>query len=234
MPPAYGYMLSVIAKRMVRQAVANVGAHDSAAYPLARIAVGLILRGHAAFSQMLFSRMVKKCPWVVPHAPRRQQGQSREEYEKSTGRSSEESDQEYIYSMTAIMRLYFAILQTPLAGLVNSTGQQPTSAELAALVDPVMRLPAAWTWMAMTLRPAMATKKPTAHFLVEFWKSAGHVVLKTYGKKQVDKVMAALERGLEADQVKGDSPAVVSKLKDLVQSYKASGSLAAPKDRMWE
>lgn len=73
MPLSYGYLLSHTSKAFIKQAENEIAAKADAAFPLARVVLGLLLRGHAAFGQMLFARMVKKCPWVVPYYPRRQE-----------------------------------------------------------------------------------------------------------------------------------------------------------------
>jgi nucleoporin GLE1 len=66
---AYFYMLSQTAKYVIQQAGSQVEANPSAAFPIARIIMGVMLRGHAAFGTVLYARLVKKCPWVVPYWP---------------------------------------------------------------------------------------------------------------------------------------------------------------------
>ena len=71
-PKAYAYLLSHLSKALIKQAESEVSAKAEAAFPLARVVLGLILRGHAALSDILFARFVKKCPWVVPFYPNKQ------------------------------------------------------------------------------------------------------------------------------------------------------------------
>lgn len=71
-PVAYCYLLSHLSKALIKQAEHEIAANTDAAFPLGRIVVGLLLRGHAAFGEVLFARLVKKCPWVVPYYPSRQ------------------------------------------------------------------------------------------------------------------------------------------------------------------
>jgi len=68
-PLAYSYLLSHFAKAVVKQAEAEVSAKADAAFPIAKIVIGLLLRGHVAVADVLFSRFVKKCPWVIPYWP---------------------------------------------------------------------------------------------------------------------------------------------------------------------
>lgn len=73
LPLSYLYLLSHTSKGLIRQAAAEVSAKQDAAFPLARIVLGLMLRGHAALGEVLMARLVKKCPLVVPFYPTRQQ-----------------------------------------------------------------------------------------------------------------------------------------------------------------
>lgn len=73
LPLTYLYVLSHISKGLIKQAATEVSAKQDAAFPLARIVLGLLLRGHAALGDVLMARLVKKCPLVVPFYPTRQQ-----------------------------------------------------------------------------------------------------------------------------------------------------------------
>ena len=72
LPLAYLYLLSHISKGLIRQAGTEVSAKQDAGFPLARIVLGLLLRGHAALGDVLMARLVKTCPLVVPYYPSRQ------------------------------------------------------------------------------------------------------------------------------------------------------------------
>lgn len=69
LPVPYLYMLSHLSKLLIRQAENEVLAKAEAAFPLAKIVMGLLLRGHASLSDILCARFVKKCPWVLPYYP---------------------------------------------------------------------------------------------------------------------------------------------------------------------
>ena len=71
-PKPYCYLSSHLSKALVKQATEEVSAKPDAAFPLGRVVTGLLLRGHAAFGDILFARLVKKCPWVIPFYPSRQ------------------------------------------------------------------------------------------------------------------------------------------------------------------
>lgn len=71
-PKPYAYLLSHLSKALIKQAETEVSAKAEAAFPLARVMVSLFLHGHAALGDVLFARLVKKCPWVVPYYPSKQ------------------------------------------------------------------------------------------------------------------------------------------------------------------
>jgi len=73
-PEIYIWILNHLSKILIKQAETEVTAKPSAAFPLARMVVGLMRMGHAeGVGKVLFARMVKKCPWVVPFYPARKE-----------------------------------------------------------------------------------------------------------------------------------------------------------------
>lgn len=71
-PEPYTWTLNHLAKALVKQAETEVTAKLGTAYPLARVVVGLLLRGHTELGDVLMARLVKKCFWVTGHFPRKQ------------------------------------------------------------------------------------------------------------------------------------------------------------------
>ncbi|WWD07510.1 hypothetical protein V865_005611 [Kwoniella europaea PYCC6329] len=234
-PKTYAYLLSHLSKALIKQAESEVNAKADAAFPLARIVFGLILRGHAALGEVLFARFVKKCPWVVPYYPSRQTNQSREEYEKSTGRGSDESLAEYISRMAGICTLYFAILQTPLSSLIPTTSvQPPTPTQLETLIVPPLRFPSAWTWLALALKDTFPVLPPIAHLISTWIEIVAHEAVNRYGKGQMGKIWEAIEReGLGEGKIKGDSEAARQRLKLVLEKWRR-GEVEVPKGRVWE
>ncbi|OCF58660.1 hypothetical protein L486_03150 [Kwoniella mangroviensis CBS 10435] len=231
----YAYLLSHLSKALIKQAESEVNAKADAAFPLARIVFGLILRGHAALGEVLFARFVKKCPWVVPYYPSRQTSQSREEYEKSTGRGSDESLAEYISRMAGICTLYFAILQTPLSSLIPTTSVlPPTPSQLESLIIPPLRFPSAWKWLALALKDTFPVLPPVAHLISTWIDITAHEAVNRYGKGQMSKIWEAIEReGLGEGKIKGDSEAARQRLKLVLEKWRR-GEVEVPKGRVWE
>ena len=227
----YLYLLSHMSKSILKQAESEVSAKPDAAYPLARVVVLLLLQGHVAFGEILFARFVKKCPWVVPYYPSRVEGQSREEYEKSTGRGTDESAADYIGRMNGILTLYLAIVQTPLDSLLHAMNTTPTPDQLANVITPPLRFPAAWSWLAHALRDPLPALFPTATLITTWIERVGAEVMRVYGKGQVMKIFQAImEEGVEAGKIKGDSE---SARKQLRMALEQVSDLTSPPARHW-
>ncbi|KAK8847518.1 hypothetical protein IAR55_005376 [Kwoniella newhampshirensis] len=235
-PKPYAYLLSHCSKALIKQAESEVNAKADAAFPLARIIVGLLLRGHAALGEVLFARFVKKCPWVIPFFPARQPNQPREEYEKSTGRGPDESLAEYISRMAGISTLYFAILQTPISSIIPTTSLSPPSpTRMETLIIQPLRLPQAWTWLALALKDPMPASPPVAHLVSSWIEIAAHEIVRVYGRGQVGKIWDAIEvEGLVGGKVKGDSEAARQRLSLVIGEARREGGAKVPQGRVWE
>ncbi|WRT64642.1 uncharacterized protein IL334_001576 [Kwoniella shivajii] len=234
-PKTYAYLLSHLAKALIKQAESEVNAKADAAFPLARIVMGLLLRGHGALGEILFTRFVKKCPWVIPFYPNRPVNQSREEYEKSTGRGSDESLAEYISRMAGICTLYFAILQTPLSSIIPTiSAAPPTPSQLENLIIPALRFPSAWTWLALALKDPLPILPPIAHLVSSWIEITAHEAVRVYGRGQMGKVWEVIEReGLSEGKIKGDSEAARQRLRLMLESWRR-GEVQLPSGRIWD
>ncbi|ORX33992.1 GLE1-like protein-domain-containing protein [Kockovaella imperatae] len=227
-PLSYSYLLSHLSKALIKQAESEVSAKSEAAFPLARVVIGLLLRGHAALGEIFFARLVKKCPWVVPHYPGRRK--PREEFEKSTGRGVDESLADYIARMVGITTLYFAILQTPIATIIPTLPAQPTPEQLGTLINPPFRAPAAWSWLALVLRDPLRGLEPTASMITMWMDIIGAEAVRLWGRPQVHKLFALISQGVRDGRIKGDSEAARQKLGLVMEQ---AGSIEHPKGRQW-
>lgn len=231
--PPYYYLISHTAKALVKQAEGEVDGNPEAAFPLARIILGIMLRGHAAFGTVVFARLVKKCPWVVPYWPQRAEGQPRDEYEKSTGMGVDESRSDYIRRMTGIVRMYFAVLALPLSSLVPTLPSKPTPQQLPILIPEPWRLPTAWSWVATALRPPLPAHQATAPFLLIHIETLGHALASQYGPKQVGKLLAAIKAGVQSGAIRGDTDATRANIVRAVDQWEQTQSLPAPRGLQW-
>lgn len=228
--PQYGYLLSHLSKSLIKQAENEVSAKADAAFPLARIVVGLMMRGHGALADVLTARLVKKSPWVIPYFPQRTEGQPREEYEKSTGRGADESITDYIARQGGICTLYFAILAVPYQTIAPTLAVQPNPKQLCDLVPPILRQPAAWTWIASLLRGNTSALPPSAHLLCVLLDTAGFTLLKYY--RQTDKLKEAIRTTSDNGRIPGDSEASRARLKLLLEGWDKK-SLTEPSGLKW-
>jgi nucleoporin GLE1 len=227
----YLYLLSHMSKAILKQAESEVSAKPDAAYPLARVVVLLLLQGHTAFGEILFARFVKKCPWVVPFYPSRAPDQPRDEYEKSTGRGSDESAADYIGRMNGILTLYLAIVQTPLDSLFSAMNVTPTPEQLVNVITPPMRFTASWSWIAHALRDPLPTLAPTATLITTWIEITGAEMIRVYGRGQVMKIFQAIkEEGVDQGKIKGDSESARNQLRMMLEQV---DRLSHPAAREW-
>lgn len=224
-------MLSHLSKGLIKQAENEVSAKADAAFPLARIVVGLIMRGHGAFADVLMARLVKKSPWVIPYYPHRAEGQPREEYEKSTGRGADESITDYIQRQGGICTLYFAILAVPYQTIAPTLAVQPNPQQMCDLIPPILRDTAVWTWIATLFRGNTAALPPAAHLLCVLLDIAGFTLLKYH--RQTDKLKEAIRSAFEEGKIPGDSEASRARLKLLLENWDKK-SLTEPAGVKWE
>lgn len=68
----YLWTLNHLAKALVKQAETEVTAKIGTAYPLGRVVVGLMARGHTELGEVLMARLVKKCFWITGWWPAKQ------------------------------------------------------------------------------------------------------------------------------------------------------------------
>ena len=133
--------------------------------------------------------------------------------------------------MVGITTLYFAILQTSLSSLVPTLPGPPTPDQLATLVVPPFRAPAAWSWLAQALRDPLASSPPVASMITSWIDIVGAEALRVWGRGQVGKVFQVIMEGVQGDRIKGDSEAARQKLGLVLESV---GRLEYPKGRDWE
>ena len=67
----YTWILNHLSKCLIRQAEQEVAAKQDTAWPLARVALWVMLEGHAEFGEVLMCRLVKKCCWCIGFVPDR-------------------------------------------------------------------------------------------------------------------------------------------------------------------
>ncbi len=165
--------------------------------------------------------------------PANRQGQSREEYEKSTGQLADEGHAQYINRMVGIVRVYFAVQALPLGSLVRTLSTQPTPQQLLALISEEWRLPTAWTWVAAALKANLAKHPAVGPLLLAHLETVAPSLVKTYGPLQVGKVLAAEKAGVESGAIRCDTAATRATIKSSVETWEQKRQLPAPKNLNW-
>lgn len=134
--------------------------------------------------------------------------------------------------MAGITTLYFAILQTPFASLLQTLSQSPTPQQLVELVCPPLRFPAAWAWLAYSLRDSLPALPPIAHLISVWIEILGAEAVQIFGVDQMRKISDSIVRdGLEGGKIKGDSEAARQRLGLLLEDWRST--LKAHPARNW-
>ena len=181
----YTWVLNHLAKCLIRQAEQEVAAKQDTAFPLARVALGLVIAGHDRAGTVLMARLVKKCPWVLGYAPSRD-GLDEPSFRRRLGfKTPDESSQLYSSRMSGICALYFAILQLPIAEAMR-TARLPTSLpveQLATRVPEALRPARLWSWQVRSLTPPHTHQPLVPALWCTFCEIAGPAALVRYGRQ---------------------------------------------------
>ncbi|GAA5883072.1 hypothetical protein JCM16303_006075, partial [Sporobolomyces ruberrimus] len=198
---AYVWTLNHLSKSLIKQAETEVTAKLGTAYPLGRVVVGLLLRGHTELGDVLMARLVKKCFWITGYWPSKQPGQTEESYQKTLGYSppsSGESPVQYSERMSGLVALYASIIQSsplerPQALPSSSSSPSPTT---LSLVPAHFRPSAGWRWLVLIIRPPLVSLEPVPLLLTQFLQISGPTLLAMYGKQFSKFLEVLLREGL--------------------------------------
>ncbi|CAG8808386.1 22467_t:CDS:2, partial [Racocetra persica] len=188
----------------------DVVSKEPAAFPFAHLCV-LISTQHAEFMEFLMTRLVKKCPYVLPRYHIQQANQSPEEYKKQISYKPNEDKDAYVNRMCAIVALYCAIMQT-----------EPLYPQLK---NPYY-IDNAWTYLArlMNLRP----QKITPSLLYICLKITGSSLYRAYNHHAL-KLFSVVYKSyvqnppLEVQSLLTSSPAAMSRLRTLLEDASKKG-----------
>ncbi|KAJ9098628.1 hypothetical protein QFC21_004275 [Naganishia friedmannii] len=195
LPIPYLYLLSHISKSLIKQAESEISAKPEAAYPLAKVVIGLLLRGHQALNDILFARLVKKCCWVIPYFPPKQPEQTDAEYRKSIGQkdvAGTEDSVQYNQRMAAILTVYLAICSADIPTIVESLNDKPTAiTQLEQLIAPEFRITACWSWLAMMGKAPLPNLDPAPKLVSTAFEMVGQDMIRAFGMEQMRKMAQA-------------------------------------------
>lgn len=206
-PLALTYSKGIIAQQFVSQGEGQIASQYTSAFPFAAAMLGL-WANHPDIGLLILACFYKKCPYIVPYYPPREEKQSDMDYYKSLGYKYDEDiiekQDKFLKRMSGFMRLYAAVIQSPLPP--GCKGPHPHGMEWG------------WRWLAhmLNLEPRQDI---TATLLFDFLEVAGHALQKTYGK-QFQKMLHALCKYFP--KIESVTPAgsagPVTRLKDFLRS----------------
>ncbi|KAI8318414.1 GLE1-domain-containing protein [Martensiomyces pterosporus] len=211
-PDAQTWVINLTAKAIVKQAETEVTVHRNIAYPLAAVAVNVMLR-HPGLVDLFLVRLVKKCPYIVPQFIGRKPNQSSDEFLRSIGYKEKdddvlETDVMYEERMNGMLSLYAAVLQT------TPPNSQPNPFPVAH----------GWTWLARitNLRPRAISPSLVNTFL----EIAGASMMAAYGaqfKKALDFIARHWVPAIPLDEPL--AVASKSRLSTYMDTYVSTGTL---------
>lgn len=189
----YTWMLNHLSKCLIRQAEQEVAARQETAFPLARLVMGILLRGHAQLGEVFIARLVKKCPWILGYVPERGTLKEEEHRKRLGFKTEDETFQSYVSRMVGISALYFACLQSPLDSVASCCGLDPvTSLEQAVQCVPELLRPSRmWTWQVRSMTPPVSQQAIVVSLWCTFLEVAGPSALTRY-KRQAAKMWSLL------------------------------------------
>ncbi|GAA5868361.1 hypothetical protein JCM8547_002165 [Rhodosporidiobolus lusitaniae] len=211
----YTWTLNHLAKSLVKQAETEVTAKLGTAYPLGRVVIGLMTRGHTELGDVLMARLVKKCFWITGYWPPKQPGQTDEAYQKTLGHappSSSESLVQYSERMSGLVALYASILST--SPLLPPQGPCPPTH--LSNVPPHFRPSAGWRLLVLLLRPPLVGLEPTPLLLVTVLEIAGQAMLEIYGRQMGKYLEVLLREGVREEKAGFSEKAKSSRMRLLL------------------
>ncbi|KAI5477641.1 poly(A)+ mRNA-nucleus export-related protein [Pseudohyphozyma bogoriensis] len=228
----YTWTLNHLAKALVKQAEQEVTAKLDTAYPLGRVVIGLLARGHVELGEVLMARLVKKCFWITGYWPPRKPDQTPEAHQKTLGHAppnQSESLVQYASRMSGLIALYASIIQT--SPLVAPQGPCPPTS--LSNIPSHFRPSAGWRWLVLILRPPLVALEPTPLLLGTFLEVAGESLLEIYGKQMGKFLEVLLREGVREGKAtfSEKSKASVMKLGLWLEDWEKKGTVETPSGR---
>lgn len=207
----------LIAKMLVKKGAEQVSSSHESAYAIATVVVGLWVN-FPDLGDLLLANFHLACPYIVPYYIPQEDDQSTEEHQKMLGYKYEngkiEGQEKFLTRMTGIMRLYAAIMVSPLPPGINKP--HPHGVENC------------WSWMTRTIniepRPDI-----TAAVIYNLLEVTSHALFTNY-RKPFQKFLHILITEF-LPKIKAVSPSVgsVSRLETFLEAkVKNMGQITKP------
>ncbi|XP_014768318.2 mRNA export factor GLE1 [Octopus bimaculoides] len=216
-PEGITYAIFFIAKMIVKKGAEQVSSSHESAFAIALVAVGL-WQNFPEFGELLLANFYLSCPYIVPYYIPKQDGQSTDEYHKLRGYKCEsgkiEEQERFLKRMTGIMRLYAAIIVSPLP--IGSTKPHPHGIENS------------WIWITRTLN---VEPEPdiTAAMIYNILEVTGHSLFLYYQKPFQKLLHILITEFLPKIKAVSVSAGSVSRLETFLEAnINNKGQIAAP------
>eukprot|EP00795_Rhopilema_esculentum_P001870 gene1870-16369_t len=218
-PEGLAYCKDTIAKKLVLQGTRQISSSFNSAFSFGAVAVGIWAQ-FPEVGKLMLAHFYTTCPYLVPYYLHKGPDQSVAEYCKKLGYEVNGEDIEdentYLKKLSGIVRLYAAILQSPLPPKYRATGHP-------------FGLHNAWTWISriMNLEPRETV---TATILFDFLEVAAYAMKQKYGK-QFQKLLRMLYEDFLPkidDITESDKKGPVVRLKTFIQKCAETGSVPVP------
>ncbi|XP_037566251.1 mRNA export factor GLE1-like isoform X1 [Dermacentor silvarum] len=223
-PLALRFCLDKLAEKIVLQGEEQILSNEETAFPVAALAVGLWCR-FPDLGDLLLGHFYMRCPALVPIFFSRSVAPSDSEYFKLCGykstESSLETESQFHRRITGLMRLYAALLQTPLPPwhkpANGDRSRQPPGSERG------------WQWLALCLNTPTEDPGLAATLICTFLEVAGWALARDYGR-QFRKVLHTLCKDYfpRLKQLVKTTSGPISRLEQLLQQVLRKGHLARP------
>ena len=208
-----------MSKKLVLQGAKQISSSFNSAFAFGAVALG-IWSQFPEVGKLILAHFYLACPYLVPYYMPKKEGQSTAEYCKCLGYEVDgedvESEDKYLKKLSGVVRLYAAILQSPM----------PPS--LSSLAHP-FGIHNGWSWLSriINLEPIETV---TATVLFDFLDVAGCALSKSYGK-QFQKLLQLLcqEMVPKIDQItQPDNKGPVVRLKLFLEKCLKSNIFPVP------
>ncbi|XP_037513993.1 mRNA export factor GLE1 [Rhipicephalus sanguineus] len=223
-PLALRFCLDKLAEKIVLQGEEQIVSNEETAFPVAALAVGLWCR-YPDLGDLLLGHFYMRCPALVPVFFSRSMAASESEYLRLCGykctENNLETESQFLRRITGLMRLYAALLQTPLPPwhkpADGDRSRQPPGPERG------------WQWLAMYLNTPTEDPDFAATLICTFLEVAGWALARDYGR-QFRKVLHVLCKDYfpRLKQLVKTSSGPISRLEALLQQVLRKGHLARP------
>nr|XP_039272872.1 nucleoporin GLE1-like [Styela clava] len=221
-PAAQKFAINLIARKIVSQANEQVSANFTSAFSIAFMVIGIWAES-SDFGDLFLAHLQSKCIYSVPMYLLKQDSQTEEEHQKLLGYivsedGAVEQQDKYLRRMSGLVRLYAAVIQSPLPPGVS--------------VHP-HGLAKGWAWLAEMLNME-PQPDVSATVLYDFLEVAGHALMKTY-KMQFEKLLYVLCHDYfpKLEEITGvGHRAPLIRLKNFLEKCIKEKSVPMPKGRL--